>query len=182
MLNSLDPYRAWQFNVAQYFVSLIIYVQTVCKGHQPRSRAIIFFSKLSTKFILLINVKMPTIVGILTFMSMINTTSEILKQETSLFVGILVFMSSWNFCAQLSWAWKKFYKLPLAGKEFVWVNMSKQWRIQLACAFSACLPEGVCTLKEEEEIIQIRPVFWRAWSEFTPFVITLLSLTHLVWL
>ena len=30
----------------------------------------------STKFILLINVKMPTIVGILTFMSMINPTSE----------------------------------------------------------------------------------------------------------
>ena len=35
--------------------------------------------QLSTKFILLINVKMPTIVGILTFMSMINTTSERLK-------------------------------------------------------------------------------------------------------
>ena len=33
----------------------------------------------STKFILLINVKMPTIVGILTFISMINTTSERLK-------------------------------------------------------------------------------------------------------
>ena len=31
------------------------------------------------KFILLINVKMPTIVGILTFISMINTTSERLK-------------------------------------------------------------------------------------------------------
>ena len=32
-------------------------------------------TQLSTKFILLINVKMPTIVGILTFISMINTTS-----------------------------------------------------------------------------------------------------------
>ena len=40
-------------------------------------------TQLSTKFIL-INVKMPTIVGILTFISRINTTSEILKQETSL--------------------------------------------------------------------------------------------------
>ena len=30
-----------------------------------------------------------------------NTTSERLKQETSLFVGILVPMSSWNFV--LSW-------------------------------------------------------------------------------
>ena len=34
---------------------------------------------LSMNFILLINVKMPTIVGILTFISMINTTSERLK-------------------------------------------------------------------------------------------------------
>ena len=36
-------------------------------------------TQLSTKFILLINVKMPTIVGILTFISMINTISERLK-------------------------------------------------------------------------------------------------------
>ena len=36
-------------------------------------------TQLSTKFILLINVKMPTIVGILTFISMINTTSERFK-------------------------------------------------------------------------------------------------------
>ena len=33
-------------------------------------------TQLSTKFIMLMNVKMPTIVGILTFISMINTTSE----------------------------------------------------------------------------------------------------------
>ena len=36
-------------------------------------------TQLSMKFILLINVKMPTIVGILTFISMINTLSETLK-------------------------------------------------------------------------------------------------------
>ena len=36
-------------------------------------------TQLSTKFILLINVKMPTIVGILTFISMMYTTSESLK-------------------------------------------------------------------------------------------------------
>ena len=36
-------------------------------------------TQLSKKFIPLINVKMPTIVGILTFISMINTTSEGLK-------------------------------------------------------------------------------------------------------
>ena len=36
-------------------------------------------TQLSTKFILLINVKMPTIVGILTFISMINTSYKRLK-------------------------------------------------------------------------------------------------------
>ena len=59
----------------------------------PGSEVIKLFSyttQLSTKFILLINVKMPTIVGILTFMSMINTTSERLEARTSLFVSILV--------------------------------------------------------------------------------------------
>ena len=34
-------------------------------------------TQLSTKFILLIKVKMPTIVGILTFISMINTTERL---------------------------------------------------------------------------------------------------------
>ena len=37
-----------------------------------------YSTQLSTKIILLINVKMPTIVGILKFISMINTTSETL--------------------------------------------------------------------------------------------------------
>ena len=38
-------------------------------------------TQLSTKLILLINVKMLTIDGILTFISMINTTSEIFKER-----------------------------------------------------------------------------------------------------
>ena len=70
----------------------------------PGPKVIKLFScstQLSTKFILLINVKMTTIVGILTFISMINTTSERLKARTSLFVRILVFMSIWNLV--LSW-------------------------------------------------------------------------------
>ena len=55
-------------------------------------------TQLSMKFILLLNVKMPTTVGILTFISMINTTSESrLKAINFSLVDILVFMSSWNF-------------------------------------------------------------------------------------
>ena len=38
-----------------------------------------YLTQLSMKSILLLNVKMPTIVGILTFMSMINATAERLK-------------------------------------------------------------------------------------------------------
>ena len=48
------------------------------------------------KFIMLINVKMPTIVGILTFMSSITTTSESLKVRRSLFSADFL-MSSFNF-------------------------------------------------------------------------------------
>ena len=41
-----------------------------------------YSTELSEKFILLINVKMPTIVGILTFISMLNTTPESLEAIT----------------------------------------------------------------------------------------------------
>ena len=47
-------------------------------------------TQLSMEFILLINVKMPTIVGLLTFISMINTTSEILKARFFSFIVSLV--------------------------------------------------------------------------------------------
>ena len=53
-------------------------------------------TQLNMKFILLINVKMPTIVGILTFISSINTASESLKQSKSYLFNILVFMDSCN--------------------------------------------------------------------------------------
>ena len=42
--------------------------------------------QLSMKFVLLIHVKMPTIVGILTFISRINTTSECLIHKLYLFL------------------------------------------------------------------------------------------------
>ena len=53
-----------------------------------------YSTQLSTEFILLINVKMPTIVNILTIISMINTTSKRLKTRNSSIVGILVLTSS----------------------------------------------------------------------------------------
>ena len=59
-------------------------------------------TQLSTKFILLINVKMPTIIGILTFISMINTTSERLKARYFLICRYFSFYEQLKFCAQLS--------------------------------------------------------------------------------
>ena len=54
-------------------------------------------TQLRLKFTVLIIVKMPTIVGILTFMSMINTTSEGLKARKYLFFVIFVFKSNCYF-------------------------------------------------------------------------------------
>ena len=64
-------------------------------------------TQLSMKFILLIDVKMPTIVGIQTFISMINTTSESLKARNFFSCRYFSFYEQLKFCAQLST--KKFY-------------------------------------------------------------------------
>ena len=58
---------------------------------------------LSMKFILLINVKMSTIVGI----SMINTTSERLQPRNFFICRYLSFYEQLEFLAQFNWAWKK---------------------------------------------------------------------------
>ena len=71
----------------------------------PGTEVIKLFSystQLSTKFILLINVKMPTIVGILTFMSRINTTPERLKARNFFICGYFSFYEQLKFHAQLS--------------------------------------------------------------------------------
>ena len=66
------------------------------QNSQGRARGYKLFScstQLSMKFIMLMNVKMPIIVGILTFISMINTTSERLKARIFFICRFLVFMS-----------------------------------------------------------------------------------------
>ena len=66
-------------------------------GARPGSQVINFFScssQLNIEFILLINVKMPTIVGILTLISMINTTPESLKARKVFIFQHFSFMSS----------------------------------------------------------------------------------------
>ena len=59
----------------------------ILKWSRPRGyKKISCSTQLSTKFILLKTVQMPTFVGILTFISMINTTSERLKARNVLLV------------------------------------------------------------------------------------------------
>ena len=57
---------------------------------------------LSKKFILLINVKMPTIVGILTFIIRINTISEGYKARKIVIFRHFTFYEHLEFHAQLS--------------------------------------------------------------------------------
>ena len=61
-----------------------------------------FSTQLSMKFIMLINVKMPTLVGILTIISMINATSESLKARKIFIVQHLIFCEPLKVDAQLS--------------------------------------------------------------------------------
>ena len=76
-------------------------------------------TQLSTKYILLINIKMPTIVGISTFITMINKTSESLKARKVVIFSSLVFMSSCDF--MLSWVEHE--------KSFItWYPSSKIWQ------------------------------------------------------
>ena len=58
-------------------------------------------TQLSTKLILLLNVKMPTIVGILTFISMIYTTSERLEARNFFIFRYFSFYEQLKFRAGL---------------------------------------------------------------------------------
>ena len=54
-------------------------------------------SQLSMKLFLLINVEMPTIVGISTFMARKNSVLVLSEPENAEFLGIFILMSIYNF-------------------------------------------------------------------------------------
>ena len=66
------------------------------------------------EIIMLISVKMPTIVGILTLISMINTKSETLKACKICIFHHFTFYQQLKFHAQVSWAWKKLISVSWA--------------------------------------------------------------------
>ena len=87
-------------------------------------------TRLSMKFFLLINVKMPTIVGILTIMSRKNSTLSLSEPKESRTAWYFYTYEHLKFHAQLSWAWKKFYNLGACFRILLsfLVNIhSKRW-------------------------------------------------------
>ena len=91
-----------------------IQLQEHLKVKQQGPKVIKLFSnstQLSKKFILLINDKILTIVGFLTCISMMNTTSERLKARNFFICRYFSFYEQLKFQAQLSWAWKKLHNL-----------------------------------------------------------------------
>ena len=91
-------------------------------------------TQLSTKFILLINVKMPTIVGILTFISMINTTSERLYARNFFICRYFSFYKQLKFRAP----WTKSYNLRARyaksqAQDHQWISSNGHmiWTLQL---------------------------------------------------
>ena len=60
-----------------------------------------YSTQMSMNFILLINVKMPTVVGILTFISMKNATSEFQSKKKIFIFQYLRFYEQLKFHAQL---------------------------------------------------------------------------------
>ena len=115
------------FDNYRYFCKLYFYFRINCNfgGKGPKFESLHYFpvnrtktgpeviklfscsTELSTKFIMLINVKMPTIVGILTFMRMINTISERLKSRNFFICRYFSNYEQLKFCAQFEFSMKK---------------------------------------------------------------------------
>ena len=100
-------------------------------------------TQLSKKFILLKNVKMSTIVGILTYISMKNTTSERLKARNFFICRYFSFYEQLKFLAQLSWASKKFNNLRLWSrqtKKLFSINITDLYFCTSTCVRNFFLP------------------------------------------
>ena len=96
------------FFVGSFFVNIVLsflLCNHLAEEERPGPEVIkllSFSTQLRMKFILLINFKMPTIVGILTFISMINTVSERLKARNFFICQYFSFYEQLKFRAQLS--------------------------------------------------------------------------------
>ena len=83
-----------QMHMIVCFSCLLLHKQVFSLPSLEVTKLFSYSTQLSTKLILLINVKMPTIVGILTFISRMNTTLERLKARNFFICPYCSFMSS----------------------------------------------------------------------------------------
>ena len=90
----------WELQVREKLTLIMLCFPARPQGYKTFSSS----TQLSTILFLLINVKMPTIVDILTFISMINTTSKKLKARNFFSCRYLSFYEQLKFRAQLSGA------------------------------------------------------------------------------
>ena len=129
----------WTPIIVQSMVSLMMWLveeflnPTVLKKSGPEVIKLFSCStQLSMKFYPLINVKMPTIVGILTLMSGKNSIQGLPQPKTSRISWYFYTYEHLKFHAQLSWAWKKFYNLGANFSRILTENLSKAPHIFLA--------------------------------------------------
>ena len=120
----------------------------VLNWHVPGPEVIKLLScstQLRSKFIRLINVKMPTLVGILTFISRINDWLLWFKPEISIDFGYFSIREQLKFHAPLSWEWKKSLLTSGPGSVAItWVVASPGSVITLA-RFGMAPPHSVIT-------------------------------------
>ena len=108
-----------------------------------------YSTQLSMKFFLLINIKMPTIVGILIFISRKNFMLSYALQKKSLNWWYLIFHKRNRFHSQLSWAWKKFYNLRACLDFF-------SNSLPLLCMSSSCLQSaGIAICKQLQDFTKL---------------------------
>ena len=90
--------------IFRIFVYIMSYLCTLkfLKTWPPGFKTSLCSTQLSMKFILLINVKMPTIVGISTFISRIITSYESLKERNTYLFQRFSFYEQLKFYAQWS--------------------------------------------------------------------------------
>ena len=126
---------------------------------------------------------MPTVVGILTVISIINTSSERLKARNLFIYRYFSFYELLKFHAQLSWAWKKFYNLGARTVNRALSKILKTGVIEpsLPKSGSQTLQKNVDSFKNKHRSpstknvgseLQINQQLVRAlqsWSESTPF-------------
>ena len=98
-----------KFQITPYILKTVKFTKRILRPEVLKLFS--HLTQLSTKFILFINVKMPTLVGILTFISMINATSEILEARHFFICRYFTFLCAVEILCSVELSIKKFYNL-----------------------------------------------------------------------